>query len=153
MKLIRFTKTDSKMDKVEYVADSLVLARVENPKQRILPHDFIHALVEFHLGVRGFTDLVFEGQHPRSISADDKAWLSEAMVESIQGMLWSGGPLDFAQFNSWVRDICKARKVPSVNTSLENFTKLDKAIRDATLMWERLQFGSSFDFVWESFAR
>jgi hypothetical protein len=104
--------------------------------------------VESHLKVKGFTELVFEGHDPKDLlQTNDEAWLSEAMVESLQGMLWSG-KTDYEQFNNWVNTICEQRQVPAVRTSPEDFLKLENAILETTEKWESLLPGESIEFNW-----
>ena len=148
MKAIRFTKTNRKMDVVEYEADSKLVARLENPKQGIIPHDLVHAIIESTLGVRGFTDLIFDGQKPEfAMKVDGEAWLAESMVEAIQGMLWSG-TLDHKQFTDWVATICSQRNVPSVEISGEEFFELELKIDEMTQKWKCLEVDSALEFAW-----
>jgi hypothetical protein len=150
MDLVRFTKTDSKFDKVEFARDGAVLTAIQNPKQGIIPHDLIHLIVERKLGLRGFTQMVFEGQlDPYTMVPDGEAWLSEAMVESIQGMLWSGN-FDCGQFNEWIQSICEQRAVewrpvePEVIFELE----LELEIEDLGRTWKAIAVGESLEVPW-----
>lgn len=148
MNVIRFTKADGKTDKVEFISSDRVLTKIENPKQGILPHDLIHAIVESHLGVRRFTDLIFAGQKAEfAMSADGEAWLSESMVEAIQGMLWSG-KMDLDQFNAWVKTICDQRQVSSFEATSEQFLDLELAIEHFTAKWKLLSVGEFIEFPW-----
>ena len=146
---ISFKKTTGKFDDVEYFEDGLVISKITNPKQRIIPHDLIHALIESHFGVMGFTDLVFKGVKPGAdMGATQEAWLSEAMVESVQGMLWSG-QLNFEQFNNWISSICEQRKVPATEVSKELFTAFEKLISEYSQKWEATLPGSRLEFIWK----
>jgi hypothetical protein len=148
MNTIRFTKTAGKTDKVEFKSSDRVLTKIENPKQGILPHDFIHAIIESQLGVRGFTDLIFAGQNVEfAMSADSEAWLSESMVEAIQGMLWSG-QMDLDPFNAWIKEICHQRQVSSVEVTSEQFVDLKLKIEDFTARWNGLSIGEFIEFPW-----
>lgn len=148
MTKIIFKKTDSKMDQVEYVDSEKCIAKLDNPKQGILPHDLIHALVESQLGIRGFTELIFEGKKPEfAMQADGEAWLSESMVEAIQGMLWSG-KLDLPQFNDWVKNICLQRKVAPVEVTDHQFSELARQIQEVSNKWTALPVGKTLEVEW-----
>lgn len=148
MRSIKFTKTSGKFDQVAFVVENKIICQIENPKQRILPHDMIHTIVEKQFGIRGFIDLVFEGQSPYAAMAPDgEAWLSESMVESLQGMLWSGA-MDLAQFNSWIESICEQRKVPFKKFTAQEFESLRLAIETASKKWELVQIGESVELEW-----
>lgn len=147
MRTLIFQKNSSKTDGVEFIADGKTIALLDNPKQGILPHDLIHALVETQLDLRGFISLVFEGQNPAfAMQADGEAWLAEAMVEAIQGMLWSGR-LDLEQFNEWVRSICEQRQVATVVTSPEQFSALSARLKETTERWLVLAPGQSLEII------
>jgi hypothetical protein len=148
MKAIRFTKTNRKMDVVEYEANGKLVARLDNPKQGIIPHDLVHAIIESTLGVRGFTDLIFAGTKPEfAMKADGEAWLAEAMVEAIQGMLWSGN-LDHKQFTDWVAMICSQRNVPAMEISAEKFFELELKIDEMSQKWKGVEVDSALEFAW-----
>jgi len=148
MKKLIFRKTGTKADEVEFVDAGKTLTKIMNPSQGILPHDLIHALVESILNVRGFTDLIFEGQQPSyAMKADGEAWLAESMVESIQGMLWSG-QLDYNQFNDWIRTICESRKVPAILIDSRKFSALNFAITEMSQKWKQLAPGESVEVSW-----
>jgi hypothetical protein len=89
------------------------------PRQGILPHDLLHYVVESALGWRqGFFGMVASGADiawtmeqthaPANRSASDQAIHAEALVESLQAQLWSGG-FDDAAFIDGVRAACEAR--------------------------------------------
>lgn len=148
MKCVRFIKTDSKFDQIEFIKSGSVIAKLTNPKQGILPHDLIHAIVEHHFKIRGFTEMVFEGQSPQfAMNPDGEAWLAEAMVESIQGMLWSDS-LDHLQFNEWVGAICRQRRVASFAATAEQFFELELTVEDVTAQWKALNTGGSLELPW-----
>jgi hypothetical protein len=148
MKKIIFTKTNTKMDRVEYFDSGKCIAYLENPKQGILPHDFIHALVESELKIRGFTDLIFEGKKAEfAMKADGEAWLAESMVEAIQGMCWSN-QIDFDQFNVWVENTGNQRGISLALVTEPQFSCLSKKLHEVSNCWNALPIGDSFEFLW-----
>ena len=146
MRKIVFKKTSLKNDNVEYVDSTKCIAQIQNPKQGILPHDLIHAIVESSLNIRGFTDLIFAGEKPEyAMAADGEAWLSESMVEAIQGMLWSGN-LNHAQFNDWIKTICEQRKISAIIVNEAQFMHLSQKLIDASKQWVSTPVGGSLEF-------
>lgn len=93
------------------------------PRQGILPHDLVHALVESRLGFSdGFMGLVAKGaeiafagqQFHRYIDPANHLQVAQAesVVESLQAQLWSGC-FDDEPFHYGVSAACKARGVPA----------------------------------------
>jgi hypothetical protein len=89
------------------------------PRQGILPHDLVHAVVESGLGWRhGFLGMIAAGadigwtmeqtHDPANRSVADQAIHAEAVVESLQAQLWSG-VFDELMFLDGVRSACEAR--------------------------------------------
>ncbi|MGZ3727208.1 MAG: hypothetical protein ACXWQQ_15515 [Pseudobdellovibrio sp.] len=148
MKSIKFTKLNGKYDRVEFIDEGRVISEISNPKQGTLPHDLVHAIIESSLKVSGFINLMFCGRRAEmGEAADGEAWLAEAMVESVQGMLWSGS-LQADQFNDWVQNICEQRKVQYFAISDEQFFKLKLVIEDISKKWKNLNIGESYSFEW-----
>jgi hypothetical protein len=93
---------------------------VQMPRQGILPHELIHYVVEDTLGYRnGFlgtvakgADIGFAMQQSHDAQRTDLAEQlihAEAIVESLQAQLWSGG-FDADMFASGVEGACAARR-------------------------------------------
>lgn len=92
---------------------------VQMPRQGILPHDLVHYVVEDTLGyTNGFLGVVASGadigfamEQGHDLSRSDLASQlihAEAIVESLQAQLWSGG-FDGDMFAAGVEGACKVR--------------------------------------------
>lgn len=86
------------------------------PRQGILPHDLIHAVVESALGFSdGFIGLVAKGADIAPLAKDFHAYIdplhraqaaqAESVVEALQSQLWSGR-FDLEAFRYGVRVTC-----------------------------------------------
>lgn len=119
MKLIatKHGKAD-KYDTLRCVRRDGTWTEVRMPRQGILPHDLIHAVVEDALGYRhGFLGVVAAGadidfamslSHTPTPGELAELTHAEAIVESLQAQLWSGD-FDAATFGEGVRAACTVR--------------------------------------------
>ena len=114
----RLGRTD-KLDRLRCIRRDGSETATAMPRQGILPHDLLHYVVESGLGWRhGFLGMVAAGadiawsmqqiHDPGNQLVADQAIHAEAMVESLQAQLWSGG-FDDAMFVEGVRSACHAR--------------------------------------------
>lgn len=123
MKLIaeRLGRLD-KLDRLRCIRRDGSETATAMPRQGILPHDLVHYVAESGLGWRqGFLGMIAAGAdigwtmeqtHDPANAANaaiaDQAIHAEAVVESLQAQLWSGG-FDDALFLDGVRSACAAR--------------------------------------------
>lgn len=91
------------------------------PRQGVLPHDVIHAVVESALGFTdGFMGLVAKGADISPLAKNFHEYIdpqkfaqaaqAESVVESLQTQLWSGA-FDASAFRYGVETTCAMRKV------------------------------------------
>jgi hypothetical protein len=91
------------------------------PRQGVLPHDLVHAVVESHLHLNdGFLGLVAKGADIAFAEKNFREYIdperhfevaqSESVVEGLQTQLWQGG-FDFNAFLAGVTGACAMRAV------------------------------------------
>jgi len=108
-------------DRLRCVRADGTSCEVAMPRQRILPHDLIHAVVESRLAFdNGFIGLVAKGadidfatqEFHRFIDPQRHAQVaqSESLVESLQTQLWAG-TFDDAAFRYGLETTCAMRGV------------------------------------------
>jgi hypothetical protein len=150
MKLIatRQGKAD-KYDSLRCVRRDGSHAETQMPRQGILPHDLVHYVVETALRYRhGFLGLVAAGADIQAVMVDvhdlgnrhvaDEATHAEAIVESLQAQLWSGG-FDAGQFAEGLRGACaqRGRSVPDLS-AIDVETQLYEAALELNRRWQHL---------------
>lgn len=126
------------------------------PRQGVLPHDLIHYVVECALRYdHGFLGLVAKGAdigftieqthdiHNRQIA--DQAIHAEAIVESLQAQLWSGG-FDTQQFLDGLEGACAARErsVPNLG-GLDVREKLYQRAVELGKRWQEVPYHGSLE--------
>src|ERR1022692_1996291 len=100
--ILKFKKGSGKTDQLEFWVAGEKLVQLQNPKQRILPHDMVHYAVETCFPFEGFIKLVFDGHEPGKViealkgfapklsqEYSQTSWITESLVESLQASLWS----------------------------------------------------------------
>jgi hypothetical protein len=139
-----FTKGSGKYDRMEAVRGDGSVERVECPKQRIIPHDMVHCVVESTLVKRGFVTRVRDGEHAdvrmRSEAESDGV---ERLVEVIQGDAWSGGKSDAAEMLDLYRVTCDARGCPMLDVTVDDLDAVRARMAELTVQWEALPVGQS----------
>jgi len=145
----------SKHDRLRCVREDGSQTACELPRQGILPHDLIHALVESRLGLRdGFLGLVARGA---DIAFSAQAFseyidparhaevaVAESVVEGLQAQLWSGA-FDAAAFRDGVAGACAMRGVAAPDLAmLDARTELFEAARVLGERWHALPAGGEW---------
>jgi hypothetical protein len=122
MKLIaRKMEAAGKYDRLRVVRDDGSETGCEMPRQGVLPHDLVHAVVESHLHLNdGFLGLVAKGADIAFAEKNFREYIdperhfevaqSESVVEGLQTQLWQGG-FDFNAFLAGVTGACAMRAV------------------------------------------
>jgi hypothetical protein len=151
MKLIaqRQGRTD-KLDLLRCIRGDGSETSTAMPRQGILPHDLLHYVVEAGLGWRhGFLGMIAAGadigwtmeqtHDPVNQAVTDQAIHAEALVESLQAQLWSGG-FDEAMFLDGVRSACEARgrSVPALGAGAGEV--LFEQAQALNARWQQLSF-------------
>ncbi len=147
-----------KYDRLEFRRADGTVAAVMQPRQRILPHDLLHYLVETRMVfAAGFVGLVESGLDPafaaqlthdeRQRLCSEEAVQAEALVESLQAQLWAGR-LDVEMFAYGAALAAERREVapPAVTVELA-----ERLFRDAELLgerWNALAAGEQMELRW-----
>jgi hypothetical protein len=141
MKLIaRKMEAAVKLDRLRVVRDDGSETSCEMPRQGVLPHDLVHAVVESHLNLReGFLGLVAKGADIAFAEKNFRDHIdperhfevaqSESVVEGLQTQLWNGA-FDFTAFIAGVQGACAMRgvAVPMI-TEADGQAMFDTAVR------------------------
>ncbi|MGZ5202693.1 MAG: hypothetical protein ACXWC4_23265 [Telluria sp.] len=130
------------------------------PRQGILPHDLVHYVVETGLGwrhgflgqVAGGRDISFLTEYlhdPGNREAADQAIQAEALVESLQAQLWSGG-FDREMFMEGLRGACavRGRAVPDLS-GIDVEEALYRRVLELTARWQQVPFHGSLELEME----
>lgn len=141
MKLIaRKMEAAGKYDRLRVVRDDGSETGCEMPRQGVLPHDLVHAVVESHLHLNdGFLGLVAKGADIAFAEKNFREYIdperhfevaqSESVVEGLQTQLWQGG-FDFNAFLAGVTGACAMRAVAvPVITEADGQAMFDTALR------------------------
>ena len=122
MKLIaRKLEAVGKYDRLRVVRDDGSETSCEMPRQGVLPHDLLHAVVESGLTMNnGFLGLVAKGADIAFAEKNFRDYIdpenfaqvaqAESVVEGLQTQLWAG-EFDYEAFLSGVSGACAMRKV------------------------------------------
>ncbi|MBX9729889.1 MAG: hypothetical protein K2X59_01050 [Sphingomonas sp.] len=109
MTIFTFTKGPAKVDWLDVVRADGTRERIDCPKQRIIPHDMVHYIVEHEIGARGFMGRVRDGEQASfAMIGDAESDGIERLVEVVQADAWSGG-CDDAAFIDLYHVTCDAR--------------------------------------------
>lgn len=122
MKLIaRKLEHGGKYDRLRVLRDDGSESQCEMPRQGVLPHDLVHAVVESRLGLcDGFLGLVGKGADIAFAEKNFRDYIdpvrhfevaqAESVVEGLQTQLWAGA-FDYAAFHAGVAGACAMRGV------------------------------------------
>jgi hypothetical protein len=129
-----------KVDRLRVLRDDGSETGCEMPRQGVLPHDLVHAVVESRLGLReGFLGLVAKGadiafaeKNFRDYIDPERHWevaQAESVVEGLQTQLWQGA-FDFPAFIAGVEGACAMRGVAMpVMTDADGQAMFDTALQ------------------------
>jgi hypothetical protein len=140
MKLIaRKLEHGGKYDRLRVVRDDGSETGCEMPRQGVLPHDLVHAVVESHLNLReGFLGLVAKGADIAFAEKNFRDYIdpirhfevaqAESVVEGLQTQLWNDA-FDFTAFIAGVEGACAMRgvAVPAI-TEADGRAMFDTAV-------------------------
>ena len=122
MKLIaRKLEAAGKVDRLRVVRDDGSETGCEMPRQGVLPHDLVHAVVESRLNLKdGFLGLVGKGADIAFAEKNFRDYIdpirhfevaqAESVVEGLQTQLWQGA-FDFSAFIAGAEGACAMRGV------------------------------------------
>ena len=145
---ILFTKHTSKYGKLECIRDDQSRTQTKMPEQGIAPHDLIHFVIEktldikaaFYGQLKAGADISFKLEHnqiSRKIADRVDVWQTEAMVESLQSMLWSK-ELEYQSFNYSTEQACILRNVPIPKITTEQFDEIKIFLTNLNHRWLQL---------------
>lgn len=139
-----FTKGPGKHDRMEIVRGDGSVERIDCPKQRIIPHDMVHCVVESTLAKHGFVTRVRDGERAdvrmRGEAESDGV---ERLVEVIQGDAWSGGCSEAAEMLDLYRVTCDARDCPMLDVTAADLDAIRTRMAELMVQWESLPVGQS----------
>lgn len=143
MKLV-FTKGSGKYDRMEVVRANGLVERIDCPKQRIIPHDMVHYVVETTLAKRGFVTRVRDGERAdMRMRGEGESDSVERLVEVIQGDAWSGGGSHATEMLDLYRVTCEARDCPMLAVTADDLEAVRMRMAELTAQWEALLDGQS----------
>ncbi|HVX04323.1 MAG TPA: hypothetical protein VHA71_04290 [Rhodanobacteraceae bacterium] len=139
-----FTKDSGKYDRMQVVRDDGSVEHIECPKQRIIPHDMVHYVVETTLAKRGFVTRVRDGERAdMRMRGEAESDGVERLVEVIQGDAWSGGGSEATEMLDLYRVTCEARNCPMLGVSADDLDAIRARMAGLTMQWEALPVGQS----------
>jgi hypothetical protein len=155
MKLIaRKMDAAGKVDRLRVVRDDGTETGCEMPRQGVLPHDLVHAVVESRLQLQeGFLGLVGKGADIAFAEKNFRDYIdperhfevaqSESVVEGLQTQLWQG-EFDFNAFLAGVAGACAMRGVAvPVISEADGQAMFDAAVR-LNGQWQQLAVKDEF---------
>ncbi|HEY9658435.1 MAG TPA: hypothetical protein V6C65_08305 [Allocoleopsis sp.] len=159
---IRFTKHWGKQDWMECIRDNGTSTYCPMPKQGILPHDFVHYVVEDTLNLRrGFYGILAMGVgFPRSAPPWDaaefevgdltEALQAESLVECFQSEMWNSFEAS-ENFGEILQIPCSQRNVPTpVNVIEDNLQTVRSRLQTYTEKWNTLETGETLEVVFRT---
>lgn len=143
-----------KYDRLRVVRDDGSETGCEMPRQGVLPHDLVHAVVESRLQLQeGFLGLVGKGADIAFAEKNFRDYIdperhfevaqSESVVEGLQTQLWQG-EFDFNAFLAGVAGACAMRgvAVPTI-TEIDGQAMFETAVRLNT-HWQKVPVKAEF---------
>lgn len=139
-----FTKGSGKYDRMEVVRGDGAVERVDCPRQRIIPHDMVHYVVESTLAKRGFVTRVRDGERAdMRMRGEAESDGVERLVEVVQGDAWSGGSSNAAEMLDLYRVTCDARGCPMLAVTVDDLDAVRTRMAELATRWDALAVGQS----------
>lgn len=146
---LSFTKRLGKNDTLLFVRGDGTQEMVNCPKQRGLPHDMIHYVVESIVGQRGFLSKLASGEQVGyRMGIEPEAEAIERLVETVQAELWSDR-LPNADFIAIYQDSCAARGHEAIALTNETLERIRAETNELASRWDVLDLDDSLIFVFE----
>ena len=143
MRLV-FTKGSGRFDHLDVYRDGERTARIDCPKQGIIPHDMVHYAVETTLQHRGFITHALEGVETGlrmdSTPASDGV---ERLVEVLQADGWSGWTGDPSDLRDLYLVTCEARRCAPLPLEDRDILAVRERIASLTIAWRDVAVGDS----------
>ncbi len=132
-----FTKLPGKMDRLVITRSDGSTAKVDCPKQGMIPHDMVHFAVESVLHAPGFLKRVAAGNglgFAEGSSPDAEP--VERLVEVMQADVWSnGGESDVGEMLDLYRLSCEERDHAAAPVEAEDIAAIRALIFELTTRW------------------
>ncbi|NER01354.1 MAG: hypothetical protein F6K17_01295 [Okeania sp. SIO3C4] len=153
---IRFTKQTGTQDWMECVRDDGTSTSCPLPKQGILPHDFVHYVVEDTLDLRqGFWGIIAVGVgFPKSAPPWDasefelpdltEALQAESLVECFQAEMWNDFQLS-ENFAEILQITCQQRGVQAPQFSSTTLLQVRQRLQTFSQQWQSLPIGKTLE--------
>jgi hypothetical protein len=123
---------------------------IDCPKQRIIPHDMVHLLVESTLRRRGFLTRVVDGEGAAyRMAPDAESDGVERFVEVIQGDAWSGGTSPAAEMLDLYVLTCGARDCAPLPVTADDIDVVRDAMRALDAQWQAVPVGGVLELQLE----
>lgn len=149
MQLI-FTKGPGKHDWLDVIRDGQPAARIECPKQGIIPHDMVHFAVEQTLHRRGFLSRVLDGEAAGfQMEAAAESDAVERLVEVFQADGWSGWCSLPADMLDLYRLTCAARQCPPLRLDTADIDAVREHLLALTGQWQASAIGDRLTLRFE----
>jgi len=141
---LTFTKGPGKYDRMDVVRNCGQVESIDCPKQRIIPHDMVHYVVESVLEKRGFLSRVRDGEAANfRMQPEAESDGVERLVEVFQGDAWSGSTSTPADMIDLYRVTCLARQCPMLEIDASTIEEVRTQMASLTTEWNRLGVGES----------
>ncbi len=146
-----------KYDRLRVLRDDGSETGCDMPRQGVLPHDLVHAVVESRLGLReGFLGLIAKGADIAFAEKNFRDYIdperhfevaqAESVVEGLQTQLWNG-EYDFSAFIAGVQGACAMRGVAMpVMTEADGQAMFDTAVR-LNGQWQQVPAKAEFSLA------
>ncbi|MBD1845770.1 hypothetical protein H6F89_20645 [Cyanobacteria bacterium FACHB-63] len=154
---IQFTKQSGKYDRMKCIRIDGTATSCTMPKQGILPHDFVHYVVEDTLDLcQGFWGILaigvgFPDAEPPWDAAEfnlpdlTQALQTESLVEYFQAEMWNSFHVS-ENFAEILQVTCQARNVPAPeNISLDQLEQVQSRLQYFTQQWQQLAIGETLE--------
>jgi hypothetical protein len=154
---IQFTKQSGKYDRMTCIRTDGTTTSCPMPRQGILPHDFVHYVVEETLDLRqGFWGILAIGVgFPKSEPPWDaaefdlpdltQALQAESLVECFQAEMWNGFQQS-SHFAEILQVTCHARNVPAPEPiSSEQLAQVRSQLQLFSQQWQSLAVGETLE--------
>ena len=158
-KSLIFRKGIGKTDNLEFRLGDQTVIEIQNPKQRIIPHDMVHYAVEQSFPFEGFLQLVFRGHNPEKAMevlrgfapqlADEysqTSWITESLVESLQAALWSK-IYSFEDFEYAYQKACEARRINPEPITEKDFSSCLELVKKLAKSGKRLKMANLLNWL------
>lgn len=139
---LTFTKGGGKTDMLHIVRADGSEARIDCPKQGIIPHDMVHFAVEDVLQANGFIHRVAAGESADfRMVAEQESDSVERLVEVFQGDGWSGGATPAVDMLALYATTCDARRCPALPVTGQEIESVRARITELTSAWAAVPVG------------